>query len=228
MKKKRSEKRENAYIIVFVIIVVAGMAIFLFNLIRGNNLYKPGPVFDFREYLEEKDYDPFYSFKMQELAEKINKAAGKTDEDKEKESEIESGIYFTKFFLQENPAETYNYINDFWKNVNASQDIKIEDLHANNCYGIEIPVENREQILENIKLNEDLKELKVIEPPVWDVCFQQAYYPEQIELMFASDDIKLLIEENEDDYIAKLENEVTEEELNQIEEMYSDVIKIEK
>lgn len=214
--------------IIVLVIVCSGLIIFLYNLAKGNNLYRPGQVFDFREYLEPKDYEPFFYLKMEELAQKIKFGSFKSDNEKKSEPEAEPGVYFTNFFKQENPSETYDFINEFWKNINASADVMIEDLQAKNCFKIKVPVEKRQERLKKIKTAENFKELKSQDPPVWQVCYKKVYYPEQMNSVLASADVDLVIEENENEYVAKMLNDLNEREKEKINEMYSDVIKIEK
>jgi len=228
MSKSEKNKLHSAYLIGVIVIFLAGFVIFFFNLYKGTNLFTKEPENNILELIEsKKSDDPLESFKMLTFADEVKKAAEKKKSEPQEEIvETESGIYFTDFFLKEDPIATYNYINEFWNNINASEDVIIEDLYATNCFDVEVPAENRQESLEQLKANEDLKELKAVEPPMWQVCYKKSYYQEQMDDFFASIDASLIIEENENDYVARMENDLSEEELQKIEEMYSDVIEI--
>lgn len=227
MAKNKKRKNDKFYLIGVVVILIAGFVIFFINLIQGENLFSKRLDVDFEQYLDTKNFNPYFHQKLDNLAKKVNEVVESEQKAKAAEAlEPEAGVYFSDFFLKENPIETYNYINEFWNNINASEDVRITDLYAKNCFIVKIPAENREESMLKLKENEQIKELQVIEPPHWKVCYTKSYYPEQIDHMYASGDIEFLAEENEGDYIARLENDVNEDELKKIEEMYSDVVKI--
>ncbi len=224
MANKRNKTKDYIYVIGVIVIFVAGFSIYFYHFVKGENLFSKKPDFDFSQYLDTDSFNPIHELEMMELAEEVKKKAGQQKYVQAEEED--EGIYFTKFFLKEDPIATHNFIKDFWQDFNASSDIVIEDLYAKNCFLIEIPVEDREQTLEKLSADENIQELKVAEPPYWQLCYKKSYYPEQVANNYASDDIKFIIESTNDEYIARIDNDLSDQDLEKVEELYSDVIEI--
>ncbi|HUT22117.1 MAG TPA: hypothetical protein VMX18_01770 [Candidatus Bipolaricaulota bacterium] len=224
--KKNDGKRDNIYLIGVVVIFIAGFVIYFANLNKPENPDAEDPAEQFYQFATNQENNPFYRFKLMQLAEAI-KVKVKASEAPAEEA-LAPGIYFSEYFLKENPAETYNNIKDFLSDIDASADLKISDLAAKNCFDINIGVEDREKTLIFLKAEDDVKELNAMEPPIWRICYKTAYYPEQLSQSFASYDINFAESEEKTVYIAKAEGDWSESFLSELESTYSDVIKIQR
>lgn len=209
-------------------ILAVGLLIFGYNLMNGKNLFAKRQNFDFSQYLDTKDFNPFFQRKVMELAETINAQAHPAAEQAAAADEPAPGVYFTQFFKKTTPAETEKYIRDFLSDFAEIGEKRIIDLYASDCFDLNINPEHRSETLEHLAAEADLTQLAVIEPPVWQACYSGSYYPDQIITKIASLDLNLMIDQSPGDYVARLDGELSSETEAKITEMYGDVIKIKK
>jgi len=214
----------------------AGALIWGYNFVQGKNLAKP-PVFDLSIYDELRIPHPDELFRENDNAELNNITnTGEADSGKLEVDEFiyqYNSIYFSKFFRGETPIETNKNLKDFIGDFVWLNQFEVKDLIAKKCFVINVPLENRSEILGQLKSHELVNS---VEPglkgaPEFDLCFIEDNYIQVVnDFLHNFETVDLIGIEELLDHIAVInfgdDFELLKEKLDKFQLEYSDVVKV--
>ncbi len=233
---------EKFILVVIVGVIGAGLLIYTWNFFHGRNLAVP-PKLDLSTFEPGGDfYDNWEkrNVKVEEvLAGQLEK---KVQEQKLIQAEnnpvtkvetlqVEKFIYFNNTFLKDSLEKTDDSLRKFLQNFPDMENSEIEYLQDFITWHIKLPVENREKLLNDLQTNEQVLELKVVEPPVWSLTFKEPMFIINLNSLLnkISPDIEVSISTKSynPDYVAKIRYDQlvnVEKSIDKLKSEYSDVI----
>jgi|GEM_PF-2493025 hypothetical protein len=226
---KKGESYRSFIAVTLVGIFVAGFVIFGWNFLRGKNLFK-SPEFDLSIY-EDTDW---YLEKTRNEFEYIQSLIMKKQKAEQKQqNNFELGyVYFKDGFGVEKPKQSIKkLLNDYFGEnvVFEDRDIRIADEYDK--VHIQLPIEDRQVLIGEIELMEQVRTVEVVEAPIWEIVFYGLQKEENIANLFSqlSSDVIVMKDILPTGYMARVnyKNKVIEETvLEELQKEYSDVLYI--
>jgi len=228
-------KKDKYILIIFTIIVGSGLAIFVWNLANGVDLRKT--EIDMSAFSDENllslDSDAFYNPII--VGNDVNSDANNSDINEEDEIEQlelqesifdKEGVYFKKYFRRDSAILTNEVVSEFLEKYELG-DYSIENLEAESEVEVEVPVENREEVLAGLANLESVDAVKIIKAPIWVLRLKSEMYESGVtELLSEFSDVRIVTDFDEElEYVVRVNFENKNEEIEkELEEKYGDVI----
>lgn len=234
------------FVILAIIIFGSAFVIWSYNLIvHGVNLAKP-PQFDFSEL--QKNQMPTPDVVWRELQAKIEEQKKLEEQQKIAEAvkeQIEKKqaaiadlkitpmtLYFTEYFKGVDYEQTQAMIDNFMSDFPWMRDLKVNDLLAQKCFVVDVPVTGRETFLADLKQESIISSIEVGESgaPEYDLCFLEKKYHQTVETWLEKYPQIIIVSSPPavGDYIASIDlSEIYDlqiEDIEYIKKNYSDVI----
>ena len=207
---KKPFKQEFA-IVGLLVIIGAGVAIWGYNFIRGNDLSRP-PQFDLSAYNQLQWAKPEEAlgklFGQEETvvaSEPVSVKFAQLMAEKIKNEELAPGLYFREFFLGPTPSATKLLIENFLKDFPELQNTAVVDLVEQKCFTVQLIGASQEQVVADLKSKTEL--IASINPKdlagFYDVCFVQPQYEKSAaDFLTVYPEVKLVIAPHAKDYVA--------------------------